>query len=90
MSFWEKVGETIGHGIGAIVYGPGAAMKQRHLKTIRRAFATWLGGESYTKQIAEPGKVRRLVERQDDELTFLLECELRPEHDDAQIVITLV
>jgi len=83
------LGETIGHGIGAAIFGPGVALKQRHNRTIRRAFAAWLGDETYTKQVAEPGRVRRLVERRDDELTFLLECELQPEIDRAFITIRL-
>ena len=89
MSFWESVGEKIGYGIAAVLYGPRVAIEQRHQRTIRRAFAAWLADEQYTKQIAEPGRVRRLVERQVDELSFLLECELRPEIDRAYVTIRL-
>ena len=89
MGFWEAVGEKLGYGIAAVIYGPRVAIEQRHERTIRRAFAAWLGDEQYTKQVAERGRVRRLVERQADELSFLLECELRPEIDRAYITIRL-
>lgn len=87
MSFWLRVGETVGYGIAAMLLGPKVAIEQRRRRTARRAFATWLGDEVYTKQIAEPGRVRRLVERRDAELAFLLECELRPVEDRATITI---
>lgn len=89
MSLGERLGEWIGYGVGVVIYGPRAALEQRHLRRIRRAFAAWLADERYTKQIAEPGRVRRLVERQDDELALLLECELRPLDDRAFITIRL-
>jgi hypothetical protein len=89
MSFWEAVGEKVGYGLAAIIYGPRVALEQRHKRTIRRAFAAWLGDEKFTKQVAEAGRVRRLVERQSDELSFLLECELHPEIDRAYITIRL-
>lgn len=79
----------MGYGIAALFLGPAKALRQRHIRTIRRSFAAWLGDEKYTKQVAEPGRVRRLVERSDDECSFLLECELRPEIDRAFITIRL-
>ena len=85
MSFWEKVGEAAGHGVATLVFGPSIALERRRMRTVRRAFAAWLGDESYTKQIGTPGHVLRLVERQDAELTFLLECELHVIEDLARI-----
>lgn len=86
---WLRIGEAVGYGAAALILGPRAALQRRHLRTIRRAFAYWLSDEQYTKQVATHGRVRRLVERTDDELAFLLECELQPGDDLATIVIQL-
>ncbi len=89
MSFWSKLGESVGYGIGAVIFGPTVALERRRIRTIRRAFAEWLGDEKYTKLVPEPGRVRRLVERQDAELPFLLECQLEPAEGTATIAIAL-
>jgi hypothetical protein len=41
MSFWERVGETIGYGLAALVLGPPAAISRAERRRIRRAFVTW-------------------------------------------------
>lgn len=88
MSFWENVGETIGYGLGVVVFGPKVALQQRAQRTIRRSFAGWLSEENFTKQEPLSGHVRRFVERQEDELPFVLECDLAPREGVARIVTT--
>lgn len=41
-SFWERVGEGAGYAIGAVIFGPSAALARRERRVLRRAFHGWL------------------------------------------------
>jgi hypothetical protein len=87
--FWFDFAERLGYGIGAVIFGPTRALEQRNNRQMRRAFAQWLAGERYTKQTATKGCVRRIVERQDAELSCVLECELHHDTKLAGIAVAM-
>jgi hypothetical protein len=41
MSFWERVGETLGYGVAAIVLGPIDAITRHERRAMRKSFVAW-------------------------------------------------
>jgi hypothetical protein len=44
VTFWEELGERVGYGIAALIYGPAAALERSHRRAFRRALRAYCSG----------------------------------------------